>query len=117
MNRIPIDINLSALIGKRVVLVCIGTHQAVINLEQGLCISIEGDFSFETGINIEIYSEYRSKANFFVALLECEIVSFEVIDDKTLSFRFTNDKCLIIYDSTDHYESFQIKLTDQLIVV
>jgi hypothetical protein len=115
MNRITNKTDLSPLIGKNVEQVCIGLHEIIINLEDNLFISIEGAFSFDGGNTIE--EDFPSCANSFAQLLGLTISEVTILRDDAVSFNFSNSENLIIFDSSDHYESFQIQLPDQLVVV
>ena len=114
MHRIEKNTNLSALAGKSVEQICIGVHQVILRLEDDLYISIEGNFSFETQARQE---DYRTSAKAFADLLDHRIVDAEVLCDDAVGFKFSNGTMLTIFDSSDYYESFQIKLPDRLLVV
>jgi len=117
MHRLPANTNLSALTGKLVEQICIGRHQAIVHLEDDLYIAIEGDFSFASEVTAEKQVDYRSAAKSFADLLENRIVDAEVLHERAVVFKFSSGARLTAFDSSDQYESFQIKLPDRLIVV
>ena len=117
MHRIAENTNLSALRGKLVEQICIGIHQAIVRLEDNLYVAIEGDFLFGKEATPERQVDYRSAANAFANLLEDRIADAEVIRDDAVVFNFSSGARLTVFDSSDQYESFQIKLPDRLVVV
>jgi Family of unknown function (DUF6188) len=117
MHRIAENTNLSALRGKLVEQICIGVHQVIVRLEDNLYVAIEGDFLFGKEAPPERQVDYRSAANDFANLLEDRIIDAEVIRDDAVVFNFSSGARLTVFDSSDQYESFQIKLPDRLVVV
>jgi hypothetical protein len=117
MHRIAKDTDLSPLAGKMVEQVCIGRHQVIVRLEDELCISIEGDFQFGSAASGEREMDYRHAAQKFADLLERRILKAEVIQNDVVVVEFSDGARLTIFDSSDQYKSFQIKLPDRLVVV
>jgi hypothetical protein len=117
MHRIAKDTNLSSLVGKLVEQICVSLHQVIVRLEDGLYIAIEGDFSFGIEAIAGKEMDYRNAATAFAGLLERRVVDAEVIREDAVVFKFSGEAQLTVFDSSDRYESFQIKLPDRLVVV
>ena len=117
MHRISENTDLSALTGKNVEQICIGVHEVILNLEDDLYITVEGDFSFGGEETVEKEIDFRSAANAFADLLAHTIVDAKVLRNDAVVFSFSNGTNLTVFDSSDHGECFQIKLPDRLIIV
>jgi hypothetical protein len=117
MNRISKTEDLSDLVGKIVEQVCFGPHQVILNLEDHCFISLEGAFSFAEKRDGIRSVKYMESADAFTKLIGHKIKSADVISEDALEIRFTNGQALQVFDSNERYESFQIKLSNRLIVV
>lgn len=97
--------------------VCLSRHQVQLRLESRLYIAIESKFSFSHEELLSEEPDYISSAHAFALLVESHINDARVVNDRTVKLVFSNGSSLSIFDSNDRYESFQIQLPGQLIVV
>jgi hypothetical protein len=88
-----------------------------VRLEDELYISIEGDFRFGSEASGEPKMDYRHAAQNFADLLESRILKADAIQVDAVTVEFSDGTRLTVFDSSDQYESFQIKLPDRLVVV
>jgi hypothetical protein len=118
MHRISLTTDLSDLLGKSVEQICLGLHQVILRFDKDLYISIEGQFSIgDKSFKGDRRGDCRVAANDFAKLIGCNILSATVPSEDSVVIMFSNGMTLSAFDSSDHYESFQIKLPNQLIVV
>jgi hypothetical protein len=117
MHGVKPDTDLSPLLGKRVESILFSRFQVIIHLEDRLFISLEAECSFEQGDSIVRREDYRPLANSFAELLGHCIDEAKVVSADTIEFEFSNGVLLSIFDSNERYESFQIQLPGQLLVV
>jgi len=117
VNRIAPDTDLSSFTGKLVEQVCLGRHQLQIHFEDRLSIFIEGECSIGKTTNPLRSEDYISRGTEFARLLEQRVEGAEIVDDRTIKLQFSNGDALFVFDSNDQYESFQIQLPNQLVVV
>ena len=119
MHKIPSTTDLSALIGKTVDQVCFGSHQVIINLSDGLYLSLE------SGVYLNAGSNYRATpaeallthASAFLSLLDGTLLGADVLDEDALTIEFSNGMGFTLVNSDPHYECFQILLPTGLLVV
>lgn len=118
MYGVPERERLVGLIGKELVQVCFGVHQVIFRFEKDVWISVESGIENSmlgrvTGGHCEIY---RTES-FLVGLLGSTLREVDRVNSKTLRLTFSNDCYVDLRDDSDHYESFQIKVDGELIVI
>ena len=116
MNQISENEDLSGLIDKTIIQICLGLHEVVINIEDGLYIILECQFSFN-GENWHDMNDIVNSCADFASLIGKVIVFCEIVNNKTVLLKVDNGKELYFYDSNEHYESFQILLPLKHIIV
>jgi hypothetical protein len=114
------DIDLRFLNQRQVEQVAVGVYQVIFGLDEGVRISVEGQFRYFDG-----QAEWTWKpepgaeqiAARTVALLGATIESFESHEDGTLALLFSNGHRLTILDTSKEYQSYDITRPGQTIVV
>ena len=118
MHGLPKDVDLSLFIRREVIQVCIGCHQAQLNFDGRVRVSIEGEAAHRNPSNVtSTYSELRQMAEMLVGLLGKCVVEATRLEPGTLVLSFDSGDVIEIYDSSEHYESYQIIHGDKWIVV
>jgi len=110
MYRIPHNLNLDDIVNSQIQKICLGRYQVDFQFGSGRLITVYG--------NIEIFDQktlvasWNEKSNWstttFQKLLNINIVSYEVINDRLLGIRFEGNLELHLHDSSDQYESIEI---------
>lgn len=116
MNGISQNEDLSDLIDKVIIQICIGLHEIVINFDDDSYITLECLFSF----NAKDWHDMKnivSSCKQFVKLLGKKVICGEIVNDKTVMLRFECGEKLYFNDSNEYYESFQIKMPNKHIIV
>jgi uncharacterized protein DUF6188 len=116
----PEDTDLSAFVGCELELVSIGLYQVNLNFDglRKIGITIEGDYAVSgPGAAQNRYSAAPEGAAGLVGLLGSRVTDVQVADHGTTTVQFVGGAAIMIYDSEEHYESYQIYIGDRLIVV
>jgi hypothetical protein len=109
MYGIPDDIDWSFLTGKPLEQVAIGIADVQLHFFKDVTVSIQSDFDhFSKGKRLSAAPELSKKATTLVSLLGSSINAVTTEARKTLILVFSNGDMLRVYDSSDHYESFNI---------
>ena len=84
----------------------------------GITLSIESDFSITpSGGEASRYDRPRDAAQALADLLGVVVIEARVVEPGTLMLRWADGSVLEVFDSNEHYESYQIHLGERLIVV
>lgn len=119
MYGLPKDIDLSFLVGKTIIQVCVGFNELILNLDEGqisICIQSVCAYHSEDGPTLEIEA-YPVSASTICGLLGKPIIQAQSEENGTLTLKFLGGSVFTIYDDDKQYESYQIKHGDKLIVV
>lgn len=118
MYGLPEDIDLNFLMGKRLIQICISTHQIIMRFDDDITISVESAIKlFDDKGDVHLYEDNRSINQDLLMLLENSIS--DVISNKTgtLILHFDNGNKVELNDDSAKYESYQIVGDGQTIVV
>lgn len=116
MFGLPGNFDPSFLRGRTLLQVCVGLHQAILRFDGEVEISIECDFSVSIDGYETTYPSTISGASALMILLSQKIVETSSTADGTLSATFERGT-VTIFDSADHYESYQIRNGADLYVI
>ncbi|MBO3100622.1 DUF6188 family protein [Cellulomonas fengjieae] len=118
MHGLDVGTDISGLRGCTLEQVALGEHQVQLRLSNDASISIEGEFSVTSTGEVAItYSRPRDAAQILADKLGLDIAAADVFEPGVLTVEFTDGSRLCAYDSSDHYESYQICIGGRLIVV
>ncbi|GEL98338.1 DUF6188 family protein [Cellulomonas terrae] len=118
MYGLEVGTDVSGLKGRTIEQIAVGEHQAQLHLSNSASISIEGDFSMTSaGGAPTIFERPRDAAQALADRLGLDVVSADVLEPGVLTLEFSDGSQLRAYDSSDRYESYQIRIGDRLIVV
>jgi len=111
--------DLTFLIGRELIQVCIGRQQAALHFfPEGVSIFIETDIRhISPGGATSTYETIPRAASALTSLLNAVIANAEARPPGTLSIRFESGDILEFDDTSPHYESYQIKHNGRTIVV
>jgi hypothetical protein len=101
-------------------LVSIGLHQVSLGFDglRGIGISVEGEYAVSgPGGEQTRYSSAPEGAGALVALLGTRVTDARIPANGTTTVYFADHHAVTIYDSKAHYESYQIYIGEQIIVV
>ena len=98
--------------------VCIGRHQVILHFDQDATVSVEGDLGIRAPNAIERVVEDHRAAAVDLAWLVADVVdAVKPEAEGTLRLYFASGSVLSFYDSSKHYESFQVSHGTDLYVV
>ncbi len=118
MYKLPPDMPLAFLEGRKLLQVCIGLHDLILNLDGDIAITVCSSIGYSaTCDEVAHYVDFRQSAKLLCMLLDESILAARNEGDGSLALEFTNGNILYIYDDSATYESYTIKHGDQLIVV
>jgi len=111
MNRIPIDLDLSPLIGLEIIQVAIGQNEVVIQLYPTGAIRLEGSWMLKDkgGEIIDQSMDHSEREVWRIhKIIGRKILDCIVRDEKHLDLLF-DDFILQLEDDSDHFETFSIE--------
>ena len=111
--------DLTFLIGRSLTQICIGLFQLILNMDNELSISVEGDFEYIAPGSGKAMRccEFPGSACPLVELLGKKIIGVDVTSESTLVLVFEDGSHLRLLDSNLDAESYQITGLNKDIVV
>jgi len=114
------EIQLGFLTGRELVQVAIGLYQVRFGFDQDVSISVEAEFRYFDGQNEWTWRPEPASSQIAcrtVALLAASITNVQSSEEGTLVLTFSNGHRLTVLDSSKEYESWNITLPGQTIIV
>lgn len=117
MNGLPKTTDLTALAGGLLTQLCISEHQIILKVDNEIQISVEGEIDLYLGSQPPIsLTDYRFYANVLCEFIGIAICVASVSPDGGLKLKFSEDREIVIRNSSNEYESFQVKIGDLVLV-
>jgi hypothetical protein len=113
MYGLPEDVDLSFLVDREIVQVCVGKFQAIVNCDNDIALSIEGDFL----VNGTHHGPGIEAGAVLVRLVGRVVVSAKSVEGRHLDIGLDDGSSLTVLDSSECYESFTISGHGVTIVV
>ena len=118
MYGIPTNLDVSFFSGKRVLQVCIGANEVILNFDDDVSITILSCFGYgESGGIAQRYEDFKKGAAATASLLDRTVVGAKGDTDGTLRLQFDNDSYLEVYEDKSPYESYHFRNGKKLYVV
>ena len=118
MQGPPLDIDLSFFTGRTLIQVCFGAHDLILTFDEHVSISIESSVGWRSADQApNVFKELKDVAPVVLKLLNAPVLSATTDGDRSLSLEFAEGNTLYIYNSNQHYESYNIWHCDRLFVV
>jgi Family of unknown function (DUF6188) len=116
---LPDDFALPSFRGARLVQIAIGQHQVQLNFDgDSRSVCIESKYTLEDPTRgREEFTDMPGGAAQLAALLGTHLDDVSGTRDGTLKLSFATGITVVIFDDSSHYESYQIRDGDRLIVV
>jgi Family of unknown function (DUF6188) len=117
---LDVDTDVSGLSGCRLESIDLAEHQVQLRLDSlnGIRLSIECVFAITAdGGDRSMYERPRDAAQALADRLGVRVVDARVADPGTLTLRWDDGSVIEVFESNEHYESYQIHLGERLIVV
>ncbi len=105
------------LIGATLQQVCFGRHQVILNFDRNISISIESAVAIAVGASATRFDDLFASSSHLLGLIDGSIRDVSGTREGTLTLGFSDGAELSIFDTSDRFESYQIRLGDELIVV
>lgn len=118
MDGLPIDVDLSFFVGRKLEAVLIGRHHGRLLFDQDVAIEVSDDIGHRSrvGETDAVYSTDAAAGPSLLTFLDEMITDVSVVDPSTLLLRFSNGETLELYVTTAEYESYVIHNGDQCFV-
>ena len=110
MYRIPKKLNLSKVNGAFTTQICIGPYD--IQFEIGdVHFAIQSEIRLKkNGEQVAVWQEGDWPSAEFFNVMNVDVVSYNIPNDREIIINFENGYSLHIYDNSDQYESMQIRI-------
>jgi len=110
--------NLDFLKGVKLLQLCIGSNEVILNFSRDISITIESRLDFLSHAQSSVTTEAGpASAATLAKLLSDTITGVRGSSDGAIHLSFAKGTGLVIHDSSGEYESYQIKHGDEIIVV
>lgn len=98
------------IVGSEIQQIRLGRYDVQFHFGSGRTICVQGDVEvFERNTLVANWNEETNwSSTAFQALLNAQVLSYAVPNDRLLEIRFEGDLVLYLHDSSDQYESMQI---------
>lgn len=118
MYGLPKNIDLSFLVGRELLQVCIGSNDLILHFDDRVSILITSNCHWKSisGVGVEIDS-YAESANMICRPLGSKILNATSDESGTLSMKFSNGDAFMLFDDSQQFESYVIECPDRRIVV
>jgi hypothetical protein len=118
MYGLQIGVDLSFFVGTALSQVCIGANELILNFDSDISVTVESRIALTSpGTATEQFDNLRASAALLVGLLELQVATVEARPEGTLRLQFKTGHILDLYDTSETYESYQIRHGSDVIVV
>ena len=119
MYGLPDKIDLSFFLGKDLEQISFGPAQIQFYFSDRIHIGIGGKLSHSAGGKTSVWGEGVPPMNAasVLSLIGASVIDVHGTSDGTLTLTFSNDESLVLFDDSDHYESYTIRHGDDVFVV
>jgi|ERR1700675_1533074 Family of unknown function (DUF6188) len=118
MHGLDKNVDLTFLIGREVIQICIGTYQVIFGFDKDVAVSVEQGFEFVSGTTSAGWVPGEpTLAAATVALLGASVNSVHAQENGTLELAFSTGARLVLRAENSKYESYQITRPGHTIVV
>lgn len=118
MYGLQLGLDLSFFVGSSLSQVCIGANELTLNFDSDVSVTVESRIAITSpGRGTEQFDDLRASAGLLAELLERQVITAEGYPDGTLRLQFETGQILDLYDTSDAYESYQIRHGSEVIVV
>jgi len=116
---LPKNIDLTFFQGMELELISFGSAQIQFYFSGGIHIGFGGKLSHLSRGEVVVWEEGSplAIAGGVLSLIGSRVTRVEGLPDGTLTLGFSNQEVLVLYDDSDHYESYTIRHGDDLFVV
>jgi hypothetical protein len=112
------DVDVSFLLNRELIQLCIGLYQAILRFDDAVDITLDCEFHLNPGLEVGTAKDpARMRFLDLASLLGSPVSEVRNPGDGTLCLQFSNGSTLEIVDSNPNHESFTITTRNQLIVV
>lgn len=109
MHALPPDVDFQFLVGRRVLQMCIGSNEVILNCDGEVSITIEGSFVVSSNGDAVLCHDAGQAAQPALRLIGAVVDAAEGAVDGTLRVTFTDGLVLSLIDSgAPAYESFHL---------
>ncbi len=109
MHGLPKDVDLSFLADAELLQVCFGSNEVILKFDKEISITVESRFRVRIDECEEDYDDASPSAALLVRFLSSSITEVVGQEDGTLHLEFSQGGTIEIYDSSQEYESYQIR--------
>jgi hypothetical protein len=116
MNGLPQDFDASFLVGATLIQVCVGLHEVILRFVEDIDITIECDVDVVTPTASTAMEAAPEIGSAFIATLHQRVTAAHGSPDGDLTIDLDSAR-FTLHDSSTHYESYQVRHGDHLVVV
>ncbi|MBY0247915.1 MAG: hypothetical protein K2Q17_09625 [Nitrospiraceae bacterium] len=119
MYGLPENIDLSFFLGKDLEQLAFSPGQIQFFFSEGIHIGFSGEFSHSAHAKTSGWDESTPLINAasILSLVGAKVIDVHAVTDGTLTLRFSNSETIVLYDNSEHYESYTIRHGDDVWVI
>lgn len=116
MYGVPGDLPMQPFVGQNLDQICLGRFQIQLHFSGGGSIFLEGRWELrdEAGEIIDRAEDHENREGYKIhRLLDVPVASFSIDPPRSFTLFFNNRLALAVFDDSDEYESFSIRVDGQ----
>jgi hypothetical protein len=113
MCGVPADLPIQPFVGQELNQICLGRFQIQLHFSGGGSISLEGRWELRDGAGhiVDRAQKHETREVYRIhRLIDVPVARFSIDPPRSFTLFFANGLALAIFDDSEHYESFSIKV-------
>jgi hypothetical protein len=108
MNGLPENVNFDFFVGRELGGITFGRWQIIFLFDQEVELSVESEFELDEGKSRKRFSDPLLAAHQLVQLIGSTVTDVGARTDGTLILTWGSGQRMTVFDSAEHYESYQV---------
>jgi hypothetical protein len=108
MNGLPENVNFEFFIGRELGGITFGRWQVDYLFDQQVTLSVQSEFELSDGASRARFADPLFAAQRLVELIGSTVIQTEARHDGTLILIWSSAQTMTVFDSSEHYESYQV---------
>ena len=113
MYGVPADLPIQPFVGQELIQICLGRFQIQLHFSGAGSISVEGRWELRDGAGdiVDRAKDHENRESYRIhRLIDVAVDRFSIDPPRSFMLFFKNDLALTVFDDSEQYESFSIKV-------
>lgn len=118
MYRLPRDVDVSFLLGRKLIQICVNRQQTIFRFDENVSIMVESPVTIRDADNhVHCYEDNTAIDKYVLSLLDADVISAVPQESGELTIIFDKGQELRLVDDSEKYESYRISWRNGVITV